>query len=311
VSEVVSIYIPTKNRPHELDAAISSVMHQTYPYIELVIVDDGSSVDISPVVQKHMGQRPILFLRNEQSLGGAAARNKAILAASGTFVTGLDDDDILEPYHISALVDYWNLLTRCGQNPLFLYTQRLFVWDDGKGGGRISSHSGSISKGDFFRSNPVGNQIFVRRTDMIRAGLFDNEMPAWQDIECFYRVFSLGGTAHLLDLPSYIFNDQARPRISTSGKENIVRAGLLMYKKHGKDDATKLQQILCVLFHRNYGFPLELRDLKRFKTIGLPLKYWPSWLSRFLLDQARREMRFLTRIMRKLYSLSARPFGPF
>lgn len=94
MSPLVSIVIPTRNRAALLKKAIGSALAQTYPAIEIVVVDDGST-DETPEVVRGFDAR-IVYLRGS-GLGCAGAKNAGLAAASGSLITNLDDDDLFLP----------------------------------------------------------------------------------------------------------------------------------------------------------------------------------------------------------------------
>src|ERR1043165_8142510 len=89
----VSVYMPTKNRRAIASEAIESVLNQSYPNIEQIIVNDGSTDDTFEY-REALAQRDsrVTVIHNEQSIGAPRSRNRAIERASGEFITGLDDD---------------------------------------------------------------------------------------------------------------------------------------------------------------------------------------------------------------------------
>jgi len=96
---LVSVVIPSYNGAATLAATLDSVLGQTYPRIEIIVVDDGSVDDTSAVLGRY-GAR-VRGIR--QSNGGlAAARNTGCAAAAGEFVALLDADDLCEPERIGA-----------------------------------------------------------------------------------------------------------------------------------------------------------------------------------------------------------------
>ena len=90
----VSVVIPTYNRPLLARRAVESALAQTHPYVEVVVVDDGSTDD-TPQMLAAFGER-IRVIRRENG-GGTAARNSGLAAARGTFVNVLDHDDLFRP----------------------------------------------------------------------------------------------------------------------------------------------------------------------------------------------------------------------
>ncbi|MFE4104662.1 glycosyltransferase family 2 protein [Almyronema epifaneia] len=90
---LLSIIIPTHNRPHLLEKAVKSALQQTLKNIEVIVVDDASD----PPAQ--LADHPQLsVIRLSTSHGGAGARNVGTQAAQGRWITYLDDDDQLLPH---------------------------------------------------------------------------------------------------------------------------------------------------------------------------------------------------------------------
>lgn len=96
---LVSILIPCHNAERWIGAAIESALAQTWPAIEVIVVDDGSS-DGSARVIEAFGER-VRFERGANR-GGNAARNRLLQLARGEWVQYLDADDYLEPEKIAA-----------------------------------------------------------------------------------------------------------------------------------------------------------------------------------------------------------------
>jgi glycosyltransferase involved in cell wall biosynthesis len=90
MSKLVSVIIPTHNYARFIRRAVDSVLAQTYPSVECVVVDDGSTDD-TPQVLAGYGDR-IRVIRTQQQ-GPATARNAGIRSATGEFIAFLDADD--------------------------------------------------------------------------------------------------------------------------------------------------------------------------------------------------------------------------
>ena len=94
--ELVSIIMPTYNCGRFIADAIQSVLAQTYKAWELIIVDDGSTDNTAYIVASFTDPR-IRYLRNEQNMGAALTRNKALREAKGHYIAFLDADDLWTP----------------------------------------------------------------------------------------------------------------------------------------------------------------------------------------------------------------------
>lgn len=96
LNEMVSIVLPTYNRAEQLKASVESVLNQTYPYFELIIVDDGSKDNTAEVVKGYRDER-IRYCRLEENAGQASARNYGIEQAQYDYIAFEDSDDIWHP----------------------------------------------------------------------------------------------------------------------------------------------------------------------------------------------------------------------
>ncbi len=115
MAELLSVVIPTHDRPNRLAAAIRSVLDQDYPWIEVVVVDDGSGPETAEVLDglgtgslgtdeiRSPGKR-LVVIRHDEPRGASASRNIGIGAASGELITFCDDDDIWLPGAATSVV---------------------------------------------------------------------------------------------------------------------------------------------------------------------------------------------------------------
>jgi glycosyltransferase involved in cell wall biosynthesis len=95
-SKLVSVIIPTYNRASIVEAAISSVLKQTYPSIQLIVADDGSVDETDALMAKYP---EVTYLKLPHG-GQAHARNEGLRHARGNYVATLDSDDTWEPHFI-------------------------------------------------------------------------------------------------------------------------------------------------------------------------------------------------------------------
>lgn len=94
----ISVVIPTKNRVEVTLRSLDSVFNQNLLPNEVIVVDDGSTDETSLRIKEQFPQ--IILLSNENSLGGAKARNQGAEVARGDFIAFLDSDDEWLPNHL-------------------------------------------------------------------------------------------------------------------------------------------------------------------------------------------------------------------
>jgi len=102
-NDLVSIIMPAYNAEKYIAGAITSVLQQTYPYFELIIVDDASQDRTVEIVCSFNDER-IKLIRHETNQGPGGARNTALEVAKGKWVTVLDADDQYLPNRLEVLV---------------------------------------------------------------------------------------------------------------------------------------------------------------------------------------------------------------
>lgn len=223
---LVSIYIPTKNRLTLLKRAITSVKKQTYKNIELIVVDDGSSDGTKEYLLQEMACGKLKAIFHEKSLGACAARNSAIMCSQGEFVTGLDDDDyFLSAHRIEFFVEKWNA-TSVGIAGIFDSVQVK------TGNGIVYRHHSELASYKQLRhQNIVGNQVFAPRNHYLGAGLFDVNMPAWQDWDLWIRMSEKYGDFIGINKMTYLMDEFHDAERLTTRDENTIREAMLRLSK--------------------------------------------------------------------------------
>lgn len=98
-----SVAIPAYNRADILGRAIDSCLAQSFPDFEVIVVDDGSSDNTAQVVRAYADPR-VTYI-HQANAGGAAARNRAVEAATGRYIAFLDSDDAFMPEKLAAFRD--------------------------------------------------------------------------------------------------------------------------------------------------------------------------------------------------------------
>ncbi|MGB2690961.1 MAG: PIG-L family deacetylase [Thermodesulfobacteriota bacterium] len=102
---LVSIIVRTKDRPVLLRDTLSSIVMQSYPNIEIVLVNDGEQ-DLTKTVEEFKAYTEIQYIKLQDSRGRTAAGNEGIRASRGKYINFLDDDDVFYFNHVQKLADY-------------------------------------------------------------------------------------------------------------------------------------------------------------------------------------------------------------
>ncbi len=96
---LVSIIIPTYNRPEPLKNTLKTIFIQSYKDFEVIIVDDGSDFNLQPIIKNY----PVRIIRQDHS-GANAARNKGFQHSNGEFLLFCDDDIELDPSFLEKTI---------------------------------------------------------------------------------------------------------------------------------------------------------------------------------------------------------------
>lgn len=183
---LVSVVMPSMNQPEFIDEAITSVLSQDYPNIELIVADGGSRQDTLDILAKRQQQDRRLRYFSRPDRGPAHALNDAMDAVRGTVIGWLNSDDLYAAGAISramaALADQPRLL--------MVYGQGQHVDEHGAPIGNYPTLPPSTPVSRFgegcFICQPT---MFFRRSARILLGTLDEKLKAAFDFEYWLRAF--------------------------------------------------------------------------------------------------------------------------
>lgn len=187
--ELVSIIIVNYNYGRYLPEAIESALNQTWPAIEVIYNDDGSTDNSLEIAQRY----PITVLSQENQ-GLPTVRNNAVEFANGNYLFFLDSDDIFFPTTIEhcmkAIADAPPEVGYVyGQMEYFEYKQ-----------GRFDSRK--FSSRELARNNYICAASLVRRDVFLHVGGYDRGMvERWEDWEFYIRLYHHGVYGRFLAEP--------------------------------------------------------------------------------------------------------------
>lgn len=103
---LVSIVMPSYNTAGYIRESLESVLHQSYPYWELIIVDDCSTDNTDEIIKPYLTDSRIRYLKNEKNSGAAVSRNYALREAKGKWIAFLDSDDLWQPEKLEKQIEF-------------------------------------------------------------------------------------------------------------------------------------------------------------------------------------------------------------
>lgn len=172
---LVSVVVPTHNRPEMLARALRSVVSQTYANIEVIVVDDHSDRPAKEVVDR-IGDARIRCVRNERCVGGSMARNVGMAHAKGQYVAFLDDDDEFSPDKIRRQEE---VFASSGVQKLAMVYTGMVVVDDQ---GRFLRYGRVGPKGNALKEHLLRN-VAPLPTSMVRTSIL-RELGGFSDLAC-------------------------------------------------------------------------------------------------------------------------------
>ncbi len=220
---LVSVVIPTYNRPEQLIRACEAVFRQTYEPIEVVVVNDNSDADYSGVIAE-LGAR-ITYVERTVNGGGSAARNTGIEEAKGEYVAFLDDDDDWHPEKIALQVlamKQGGQASHCGYRLMSSLKARVEPFT-------------KITKDDLRENNKLASTsgLIVHKSILLKHK-FDENLKRSQDWDIYIRI-SMDTDFSYVQAPLYDYDDGDHERMTNkyltmSVSDIDLRLGML--RKH-------------------------------------------------------------------------------
>lgn len=185
--DLVSVIVPAYNQGPYLAEAVQSALGQTYPELEVIVVDDGSTDD-TPNVAHAFSDPRVRYLRQENR-GLSAARNTGIEASRGPYLTFLDSDDVFLPEKLTLLVGELTSHPRAG----LAAGMALPINECGERIGRPFDRGLPEEGAHLLLGNPLHvGSILLRRSWQERVGVFDESLPSYEDWDLWIRLARAG-----------------------------------------------------------------------------------------------------------------------
>ncbi|MCK4918258.1 MAG: glycosyltransferase family 2 protein [Candidatus Pacebacteria bacterium] len=288
---IISIIIPTYNRPELLRRAIKSVLNQTFQRFEIIVVDDGL-VERANKIIKEIDDLRVVYIQHKENRGASAARNTGNEKARGEFVTFLDDDDEFYPEKLKKQleimkkfgkqIDYTFCLADIysQQTGDFSYTQK---YDLEEGTGSFFEEALSMNMAVATPS------IFCKREKALEIGVFDVTFPNAEDRDFFIR---------LSKNSKGFFLNQSLVKVNFSDSEKVRLSGNLEFRIKGREkllekynyDLTKRPKVLAKHLLLLAFLCQKNNDFKKANDL-----FFRGW------KLNKRDFRFLKQILKNLF----------
>jgi glycosyltransferase involved in cell wall biosynthesis len=241
----VSVVIPTYNYGRFITDAIRSVLDQTRPPAEIIVVDDGSTDETRAVVNSFADEVRYIHQNNA---GICAARNRGVSESTSELIAFLDADDIWEPTNLEKQVSRFE-----GDESIGLVHCAMREFDDETGETtRFHLEGGEDGVADnlLLWEGPViagpGGGVTVSRKAFDQVGGFDTRMKVGEDWDFCYRVARLFKVAFVAEP---LINYRNHKAASHRNVDNMERGMLLFYEKAFATDDPEILK----LRRRAYG----------------------------------------------------------
>ncbi len=194
---LVSVIVPTYNRPDQLVSAVRSILAQTYRKVEVIVVNDNG-VDVADRLAPLNTENNIKYINHIRNSGLAAARNTGIRASRGKYIAYLDDDDLFYPDHLDTLVRF----LEAGDHKV-AYTDAYRAHQVNQNGAYVVFQRDVPYSFDFdydriLETNFVPVLCFVHARSCLDAvGLFDESLKRLEDWDLWIRMSRKFRFAHI------------------------------------------------------------------------------------------------------------------
>jgi len=185
--QTVTALIPTYNSDTYICETVESVLAQTYPMHEVIVVDDGSTDRTEQVLARYEGK--IRYVR-QANAGPPAARNTGLKLATGEWIALLDSDDLWVPQKTKLQMNYVVDHSTCSlvYTDMKTFDATGIIEESVKISRNLTLPSGRIFPQVFAETLFQTSSVLIRKSCIDRAGGFDTSLRMGDDYEFFMRM---------------------------------------------------------------------------------------------------------------------------
>ena len=213
----ITVIIPTFNSERYIVETVESVLAQTYPVHEVIVVDDGSTDATEQLLAGYASR--IRYIRQTNG-GPPKARNNALAHATGDWIALLDSDDLWVRTKIEQQMLYLEAHPTCGlvYSDMKTFDERGIIEESVKSSRNLTLPSGHIFPQIFDETLFQTSAVLIRRSCFEAVGGFDETLRMGDDYELFLRIarhFELG----YVDAPLVLYRQHPTQGTRTWGKQ--------------------------------------------------------------------------------------------
>jgi glycosyltransferase involved in cell wall biosynthesis len=267
----VTIAIPAYNAERWLRDTLNSVMAQTYPAHEVIVVDDGSR-DGTEDVARSFGDK-VRYMR-QANQGVSTARNTAIGAATGDWIALLDSDDLIVPEKLEKQV----AAVEAQPELVVVYSAFKFLYADGTTADGPAFAARELWPAIRYRTPILPSTAMIRRTAFDEVGCFNPKFHYGEDWDLWFRLVRRYTAQAFLDLPEALTLYRCWESSATTNFLRTAEGTLELMDEVLLDDLSGMEKQLWrrrIESRIYYHLSLGLRDTKN-------ERYWEYAIESFL-----------------------------
>ena len=232
---LISVAIPAYNHACYIESCLQSVINQTYPNIELVIIDDGSTdstvAKVTHLLNKHSNRFTNIIFETQNNQGVSATSNKAISLCNGEWVHLLGSDDLIHPNKVShqfAAISTWKdpYLALVYADANYINENNAIISKPQKNRPQTGITRSAYLQ--LFLQNPITNPtIAIKKEAFLSIGGFDETLKL-EDWDCWLR---LSVNYSIARLPEVLASYRYHPHNTSRNQHLMLEAMLRTFAK--------------------------------------------------------------------------------
>jgi len=199
---LVSVLMCAYNAEKYIQNALKSVLLQTYPAIEIVVVNDGSADRTEAKIQELIKEHSNIKLINQENKGIASAANRGLGECVGKYIARMDADDICVPNRIEKEVLFLE------ENSSFAAVSSwltCFYPDRSLPKTFKFKQKSEDLKAILLFDNPVPHAPALLKADVLKAIKYDTDFQVAEDYNMWFSLLKQGYRVHILQVPLYLY----------------------------------------------------------------------------------------------------------